>query len=156
MSNKPVPNAINKKDVRNAEKMLISAITKVGPSKETLNNLAIKCQNSPQIKSEVKKAIESNNGNNFKNYESNKIAFSGGDLGLSIGKATNTIISGTKNQNNSWNITVTLQDRYNFEEWRKMNTFGSVANNFGLIAEKTGFLTPYDWDVTFTFVYYEE
>ena len=43
MSNKPVPNAINKKDVRNAEKMLISAITKVGPSKETLNNLAIKC-----------------------------------------------------------------------------------------------------------------
>ena len=37
-----------------------------------------------------------------------------------------------------------------------MNSFGNIANNFGLIMEKTGLLTPYDWDISFSFKYYEE
>ena len=106
---------INGNQLNNAEEMFIAGITASRPSSSTLNNLANKAKNSTAIKKEVKKAITYSKGKNFNNYESKEVVFSGGDLGLAIGKVTKTTISGMRNQDNSWNINITLFDKYNFE-----------------------------------------
>ena len=88
---------INGNQLNNAEEMFIAGITSSRPSSSTLNNLANKAKNSPAIKNEVKKAITYSKGKNFNNYESNEVVFSGGDLGLAIGKVTKTTILGIRN-----------------------------------------------------------
>ena len=74
---------------------------------------------------------------------------------MAVGKASATI-SGTKISANSWNIVVKISDKYDFDEWRNMNSFGSIANNIGFLMQNIGYLTPYDWDVTFSFIYQED
>ena len=148
---------INKKDVKNAEEIFFNAITGTTPSSNTLNSLANKAKTSPQIKAEVQKAIEANNGKDFSNYVSKEVSFSSGDLLYSIGRVTTTTISGIKNQDNSWNISVTLYDKYNFEKKHgTYNTVGNFLNNMGYVMQNIGAIQVYDWDVAFSFTYYEE
>lgn len=81
--------------------------------------------------------------------------FTSGDLGLAIGKADATI-SGIRNIDRSWNITMTIYDKYDFDEIRKpWNNFENFANNIGYFMQSAGKLTPYEWDVTFSFTYQE-
>lgn len=148
---------INKKDVKNAEEIFFNAITGTTPSSNTLNSLANKAKTSPQIKAEVQKAIEANNGKDFSNYVSKEVSFSSGDLLYSIGRVTTTTISGIKNQDNSWNISVTLYDKYNFEKKHgTYNIVGNFLNNMGYVMQNIGAIQVYDWDVAFSFTYYEE
>ena len=65
-------------------------------------------------------------------------------------------MSGTKSPDKSWNITMTLSDRYDFDEWRRRGGFGSFANNMGFIMQRTYILRPYEWDATYSFKYYEK
>ncbi len=145
---------INRKKWNNAEDMFFNAIANTRPSEDTLNSLADKAKDSVEVKSVVKNEIKNSQGKNFEN-KTGSINFTSGDLYLAIGKA-NTITSGTKISNNTWNITMNISDRYNFDQWRKMDSFGSIANNFGYILQRIAALTIYDWDVTFSFIYNDD
>ena len=149
-----IQSMINVNNLNNAEDMFFDAIANTSPSQDTLNSLANKAKDSVEVKSVVKNEIKNSQGKNFEN-KTGSINFTSGDLYLAIGKA-NTITSGTKISNNTWNITMNISDRYNFDQWRKMDSFGSIANNFGYILQRIAALTIYDWDITFSFIYNDD
>lgn len=124
--------------------MFVNSLTnKSELSEKTKNSLINKTQKSKEVKKEIKKAIEKNQGKDFSNYDTKELYFKSGDLGLAIGKV-NAKISGTKNQDNSWNITITISDRYDFDGKRKGLTISNILNNIGDTMENIGILHPYD------------
>ena len=74
------------------------------------------------------------------------------DLYLSIQHA-NIKMDGIKNGEGHWDIDVTIWDSYNFDELRGDFSFGSMANNFGLILQSIGALKPYEWSINFKYKY---
>ncbi len=138
--------------------MFVNSLTnKSELSEKTKNSLINKTQKSKEVKKEVKRVINANNGKDFINYKSDKLAFSAkDDLHLSIGRVTETTISGIKNQDNSWNISIKLYDEYNFEKVEESRGIVDLINNIASKMEDMGLLHPYEWDISYNFTYYEE
>lgn len=74
---------------------------------------------------------------------------------MSVGKAT-LILSGNKLISNLWTINVKINDVYNFDEIRNDNSMKSILNNMGYSLQNNGNLTPYDWEISYTFTYIDE
>ena len=142
----------------NTTNMFVNSLTnKSELSEKTKNSLINKTKNSKEVKKEIKRVIDANNGKDFINYKSDKLAFSDkDDLHLSIGKVTETTISGIKNKDNSWNISITLYDKYDFEETKETKGIVDVINDIASKMEDIGILHPYEWDISYNFTYYEE
>ena len=65
-------------------------------------------------------------------------------------------ITGQKNTDNSWNISVYLTDTYDFAFAKKYDNFAiSAINNFAYLYQQTCLLQPYEWEVSYTFTYKE-
>lgn len=140
------PNALN-----TSTDMITGALTGKGISEKAKKILEIKTQRSEELQTEIDKAIQTNNNTEFSNYKS-YLSYKTGDLGLSVGKAT-LVLSGAKLENNLWTIDVKINDVYNFDEIRNNDSMGSILNNMGYLLENSGNLTPYDWEINYTFTY---
>ena len=146
--------AINATQTNNAQNMLLSGMTGCSLSSSTLNSLANKVKNSSTLKNKVTEEITKVNDNkinyigtiDFNRYNGDM------DLYLSIQHA-NIKMDGLKNGEGHWDIDVTIWDSYNFDELRGDFSFGSMANNFGLILQSIGALKPYEWSINFKYKY---
>ena len=125
-------------------------------SKKIKKKIENKTKNTKQIKDTIQSCINQSNGKSFTSSDcSGSVEFTEGDLYYSIQK-TNYKISGEKNSDSTWNISVNLYDTYDFTELRKGFTKGDLANNLGFTMQHTGLLIPYDWDVKYSMTYTEE
>ena len=141
----------------NTTNMFVNSLTnKSELSEKTKNSLINKTKNSKEVKKEIKRVIDANNGNNFSNYKSKELNFAAkDDLHLSIGRVTETTISGIKNQDNSWNISIKLYDKYDFDIKKEQGIVETI-NNIASKMEDIGILHSYEWDISYNFTYYEE
>ena len=143
---------VNVNNVNTAASMFVGSIAGSGLSESSKQNIIAKTQKSSELKGEISKAIKSSNGKNFKANSS--INYTSGDMYLALGHV-NVDILGTKNQDNSWNVSVKISDKYDFTEWREGWSFGTIMNNVGYTMQAIEALTPYEWDVSYNFVYWE-
>ena len=114
-------------------------------------NLSNQIKHSSQFQNAVKNAIVESNCDYFKVNSTLNYTNATGDLKLFIGEA-NVSMEGTR-INNIWVVDARVYDTYDFTEWRYDFSFGSIANNFGLILSDIGLVKPYKWDVNFRAVY---
>jgi len=76
------------------------------------------------------------------------------DLHLAINKA-NYVVMATKISYSTWSIKIRLYDKYDFDrEDQYNNFFVSTINNGAYVYQTLGFLSQYDWDVTYDFIYH--
>lgn len=64
----------------------------------------------------------------------------------------------SSNGGNSWNVNVTISDKYDFEllkEGYADEFLLTVVNNGAYIYQQLGLLVPYEWDVSYHFIYEE-
>ncbi|WP_405352636.1 RHS repeat domain-containing protein [Ruminococcus sp.] len=75
--------------------------------------------------------------------------FTTGDLYYSL---QHVLVSSTwgKNHNGKY-LQIKIYDKYDFTQWRKLNSFGNIANDFGYILTKIGYLSEYIVNVSFTY-----
>lgn len=116
-------------------------------SQKTKNKLSEAIRNSKQVKSVVNECI-----NEFKTnrdtYCSKDIEFTGhSDLHLSVGKAK-VEVQVVQIEDKYW-ADVTVTDTYDFDEFRKDISFGSIMNNIGFYIQNQNILVPYEWDVNY-------
>lgn len=50
----------------------------------------------------------------------------------------------------NYNVTVTITDIYNFDEYRDSKSIGTILNNWGYDKQKAGQIKPFEWKITFT------
>ena len=80
-------------------------------------------------------------------------------LGVGLGNYSMTITEGTKTIGVLWwkkevtvyNITITISDRYDFDNYREATSLGSILNNWGCDRQQDGSLVPFEWMLTYTF-----
>ena len=155
-NNKAKNNSVNNNKAK-VEKVVTENNSNENKNKEIekntkLNNIV----NTKEVKKEVKRVINANNGKDFSNYKSKELKFaSKDDLHLSIGRVTETTISGIKNKDNSWNISIKLYDKYDFDIKKEQGIVETI-NNIASKMEDIGILHPYEWDISYNFTYYEE
>lgn len=105
---------------------------------------------------EVKKSEEFKNILNNEITNSNGSSFYSGTLGIEFKSPelfysiqhANIELTGLKN-NDSWNVHVYLYDSYDFDEYRNNGTFADFANNVGYFLQNKGYITTYDWSISF-------
>ncbi|MDP4119710.1 MAG: hypothetical protein Q8876_01455 [Bacillota bacterium] len=97
------------------------------------------------------KKVKGNSVNNLKG----SVNFTSGDLHYAVGKA-NFYITGTKQSNGKWSLSVKVADTYNFDEIRTLTkgiTKSNLANDLGWAMQKIGMAHTYFWSVTFSKAY---
>jgi hypothetical protein len=126
--------------------------------KKTEQMIITQTKNSKELKDKISTGIKnSNDGNSFYDTGTNLIFESTLDLHASL-HGTNYTITGDRISDNSWNINVSLSDTYDFELLKKEYAdefLLTVVNNGAYVYQKLGFLVPYKWDVSYSFVYEE-
>jgi len=127
----------------------------------TERKLTTKVKKSSEMKNEINKCVSNNkNQNSFKceGTINGKTGFiSDKDLQVSVGKAS-YIIQGTKNSAlNTINLDIKVYDKYDFDRRRDpwYNPL-NAANNFGLKLQNNGLLTPYEWDINYKTIIFDE
>ena len=146
--------AINATQTNNAQNMLLAGITGCSPSSSTLDSLANKVKNSSTLKNKVTEEIAKVNDNKINYIGTIDFDRYNGDMDLYLSiQHADIKMDGIKNGEGHWDIDVTIWDSYNFDELRDDFSFGSVANNFGLILQSIGVLKPYEWSINFKYKY---
>ena len=124
-------------------------------SKKTQNQIKKKSQNSPQVTGAINSCISQNSGNNsFSNCLGYDDAEMQGDLYYSI-QHVDIIVSGTKINQNTWDINISMSDKYDFAK-RDGSGFNVAVNNLGYVMQEIGMLTPYDWTISYNVKYTEQ
>lgn len=126
------------------------------PDSKIYSKMISKLKSSSVMKNNVKKYVDYANKNNKKSFSNKKIVeFASGDLYYSIQHAT-VRFSGKKS-NGKWKITIALQDTYDFTEFSRTVKYGlslgNVANDLGVIMQKTKMLFAYDFSVKYSYKY---
>ena len=76
--------------------------------------------------------------------------------GIIAGATIIQAVINKKQVNNAQNLTMTISDDYDFDEIRKSwSDFGNAANNIAYYMQRGELLKLFEWDVTFSFTYYE-
>ena len=130
--------------------------------KKTINSIT----ESKVFKEKIKEILDSygKEGNIYsKDYENTDIKiikFEDADLLLALHKAT-MLINGIKNEDNTWNLDIEINDTYDFTEFKSlkeyvdekekifMDIFATILNNFGVVSSKYGVIKIFDVKVIF-------
>ena len=124
-------------------------------SKNTQKQIINKSKNSPQVQSAIKTCVTNNsNSSSFSNCLGYNDAEMTGDLFYSI-QHVDIYVSGKKINDNTWDITISMSDIYDFTKYRPDLSFANLANNLGFVMEQTGLLKSYEWSVSYRIKYTE-
>ena len=123
-------------------------------SKKTQKQIQKKSQNTTQVQTAINNCIAQNSvSNSFSKCLGYNDAEMFGDLFYSI-QHVDIYVSGKRINENTWDITINLADRYDFE-WRDLNSPADWANDLGYYMQENGILKTYKWSVTYKMRYKE-
>lgn len=121
-------------------------------SKRVQREIEDKSKNTSQVKNFIKTCVVKNsNSQSFIGCKVEDVQFDG-DLYYSI-QHCNYNVSGSKIDDNNWDINITLYDEYDFDGLRPGFSVGALANNLGYFMQHNGMLVPYHWDVNYSLIY---
>ena len=111
---------------------------------------------SPTLRKEVEKRLkEFKKTGEYQKTITGSIGFYGNDINsidrdlhLGVGKA-NYVISFVRIKKDVYDVTVTISDTYDFDEYRDSVSLSNMLNNWGYDRQKKGDITPFYWRLTF-------
>ncbi|WP_052948030.1 RHS repeat-associated core domain-containing protein [Aneurinibacillus tyrosinisolvens] len=109
------------------------------------NLLISKLKSSPEVQSRVKSYISQAKGATSFLHLSVPYEFKSGDLYYALQHVTFNFFG--QREGSRWKVGIRVIDRYDFTQWRKLNSFASAANNLGNLLQDTNLLTPYNINV---------
>lgn len=123
-------------------------------SKNTQQQIIQKSKDSPQVNTAIKNCIvQSNGANSFSNCLGYNDAEMLGDLYYSM-QHIDIYVDGKRNNDWSWDITIHMEDDYDFVH-RDGNDFAILVNNLGYYMQENGLLHTYHWSLSYKMKYRE-
>ncbi len=123
-------------------------------SKSTQKQIIQQTKSSPQVNTAIKNCITQSNGaNSFSNCLGYDDAELQGDLYYSI-QHIDIYADGKRGSNGVWDITIHMEDEYDFEP-RRGHGFAILVNNFGYYLQEHELLHTYHWSVSYKMKYKE-
>ena len=123
-------------------------------SSKTINSMKQAFKNSSALTKAIKNLLKTVNKKSVNNLKGT-VAFNSGDLYYGIHEAK-FYITGKKQSNKKWKLTVTVKDDFNFDSiwtFSRGLSLGAAANDLGWAMQKIGMGHVYTWSVTFSKVY---
>ena len=152
-------------------KLLSNSLTLFGkqPKNLTIDDESTieKIKEDEAFNNKIKKLIEQYGNEtgefNLKDYEKGGVGirFEDGDLLFALHDAT-MLVNAKKNDNNTWNLEIEINDIYDFTDFKALNEyvddknskftdiFSTLLNNLGVVSSEYGVIKIYDVKIKFT------
>ena len=130
-------------------------------NQQTYGNIVNQIQTSNEFSSYVKGKLKSDSRMgqiDIPAIKKNSLAFTSGDLHLSIGKV-DAGLSGKQSKDGAWNLKVNISDIYNYEWHKDYGGEGAVGaalttiNNAAYAGQQTGVVSQYPVNINFDYTY---